>query len=120
MKLKPIVASLFMLGLVTSPFAMGKAVAGTVDTRVAQAIVDQNSVSVPVSSANWLDRISIAGMGNVVGIWGNHDFPGSFTELSTSTDLYVNNLNLFVNADLNSWTKVNVNLFYDGDRKSVV
>jgi hypothetical protein len=109
MKLKPVVASLFVLGLVSgSAFAAGN------QKPVQQAIVDGNSVISPVCSDNWFNRISIGGIGTFQAAWGNTDFPGSLMPTPHSTDLYVNNFNLLMNAVLNSWTKATLNLAYIG------
>ncbi len=107
MKLKPVVASLVMLGLMTPAFAKS-----TLASQ--QAIVDQNSALSPVCSEGWFNRISVGGIGSIVGIAGNHDPAGSFTYLNNGSDLYVNNFNLLVNANLSSWSKASLNLAYLG------
>lgn len=109
MKLKPVVASLVMLGLTAPAFAHSS------KTMVLQqAVVDQNSVISTVCPDGWFNRITLGGRGSVVGIVGNHDLPGSFTTLNTGTDLYVNDVNLLVNANLCCWSKFTLNLAYLG------
>lgn len=115
MKLKPVVASLIMLGLVAPAFAahhhkMGKAK----DVLAQQAIVDQNSPVNKVCGEGWFNRISVGGMASVVGVAGNHDLPGSFNNIGGGSDLYVNNANLLVDADLSKWSRASLNLAYMG------
>lgn len=109
MKLKPVVASLFVLGLVS-----GSALATGKQTLVQQAVVDNNSVTSPVCTDNWFNRISIGGIGSVVGTYGNTDPAGTLFPTAHSTDLYVNNFNILANAVINSWTKATLNLAYIG------
>lgn len=107
MKLKPVVASLVMLGLMTPAFGKGSAASQ-------QAVIDQNSVISPVCSEGWAHRITVGGLGSLVGVTGNHDPSGAFTNANNSSDLYANNLNLLVNADLSNWSKATLNLAYFG------
>lgn len=107
MKLKPVVASLVMLGL-TAPVLAKSSI---VDQ---QNIIDKNAVVSTICNDAWFNRITVAGRGNVVAMVGNHDFPGTFTRADNASDLYVNNLNLLVNAKLSDWSKATVNLAYLG------
>lgn len=107
MKLKPVVASLVMLGLMTPAFAKSSLTAQ-------QAIIDSNSVISPVCSEGWFNRVSVGGVGSVVGITGNHDPAGTFTYLNNGSDIYVNDFSLLVNANLSSWSKATFNLAYLG------
>lgn len=111
MKLKPLVASLFVLGLVS-----GSALAASGETIVQNAVVDQNSGSrlTQVCTDNWFNRVSVGGFGTIQATWGDTDPAGTFWPTNSSTDLYVNNFNVMVNAVLNSWTKATVNLAYVG------
>lgn len=111
MKLKPLVASLFVLGLVS-----GSALAANdpTETYIQQRIVEQNAVVSPVCPENWFNRISISGLGTFQATWGDRDPAGSFMTTGHSTDLYVNNFNIIGNAVLNSWTTATVNLAYIG------
>jgi hypothetical protein len=110
MKLKPVVASLFVLGLISGP-ALAKA---TGDHYVQQAVVEQNAVTSPVCTDNWFNRISIGGIADFVADWGNSDPAGSLFPTNHSTDLFVNNFNILANADINCWTKATLNLAYIG------
>lgn len=117
MKLKPVVASLVMLGLMSPVLAKNGAAAQ-------QAVIDQNSVTSQVCTDGWFNRIKVGGIGSVVGIYGDQDQPGTFgTRLDSenkfedtgpAADLYVNNFNLLLNADLSSWSKATLNLAYSG------
>lgn len=109
MKLKPVVASLFVLGLVS-----GSALAAGNQAIIQQSIVDQNAVISPVCADNWFNRISISGIGTIQATWADKDPAGTFWPTNHSTDLYVNNFNVIANAVLNSWTKATVNLAYIG------
>jgi hypothetical protein len=121
MKLKRVVASLIALGLATvatsGMAAQGKVMrsAGTKFV-TAQTIVDQNSTSVisQDNCVNWFDRITIGGKASGVAVWGNHYYPGAFTDLGHSSDLYLNNVNLIIGSKLNEWIKFSGNLAYNG------
>lgn len=120
MKLKPVVASLVVLGLSGSALAGGpiRGVPACNPNSPAvvqsQAIVDQNSVVSGIDSTNWFNRISVGGIASVVGIYSDRNWPmGGFLRDSGS-DLYVNNANLLVNATLTDWAKATVNLYYNG------
>ena len=110
MKLRPVVASLMFFGVISSVFAANQ------DTvAVQQMIVDQNSVVSPVASDNWFNRISIGGVGTLQGVYSSANPPdGTMASNSSSTDFYINNLNLLIGANLNSWAKASVNLLYFG------
>jgi hypothetical protein len=110
MKLKPVVASLVVLGLM-APALAHKPMKSVV---AQQAVVDQNSVISTVCSDSWFNRITIGGMGSVVGIAGNRDLPGSFANTGNSSDLYINNVNLLANVNLSNWSKFTLNLAYLG------
>ncbi len=107
MKLKPVVASLALLGLMTPVFAKSTLLSQ-------QAVIDQNSAVAPLCEKNWFERISVGGMGSVVGLFGDRDPVGTFASDKHGSDLYVNNLNLLVDAKLSSWSKATVNLAYLG------
>lgn len=105
MKFKPVVASLVMLGLMTPAFAkINKNIGSEL------AVVNQNSVISPVCSEGWFNRISVGGIGSIVGIAGNRDAAGTFGKDKNSTDLFLNNANLLVNANLSEWSKATVNV----------
>jgi hypothetical protein len=93
----------------------------------AQSIVDQNSATSVVPSFNWSDRISIGGLGNVDAYWGDRTPVGTLSPFITpapaaafgstkdSSDININNLNLFVDAKVSPWLKAHINLAYIGD-----
>lgn len=107
MKLKPVVASLVVLGLMTPAFAKSSVASQ-------QAVIDQNSVLTPVCQEGWFNRISFGGVADIMGVMGNHTPSGAYTDVGSSSDLYINNLNLLVNANLSNWSKASVNLAYLG------
>jgi hypothetical protein len=110
MKLKPVVASLVVLGVMSPVFAdPGKAVS------YQQSIIDQNSIVNTVCTEKWFNRVTLGGRGSVIGIYGDTNLPGSFVKtLGGSSDIYVNDAILLVGADLSSWAKFNFNLGYTG------
>ncbi len=92
----------------------------------AQSIVDQNSATSVVPSFNWTDRISVGGQANFDAYWGSrtpvgtlapfpNPFGGTAGSNSNSTDINVNNLNLFVDGKISPWLKAHINLVYLGD-----
>ncbi|MBU0743985.1 MAG: LbtU family siderophore porin [Gammaproteobacteria bacterium] len=107
MKLKPVVASLVLLGLMTPAFAKSNILSQ-------QAVIDQNSALTPLCTDGWFNRIQVGGLANIIGIAGDRDPAGMFKDTSNSSDLYLNNLNLLVNAKLSSWSKFSFNLAYLG------
>jgi hypothetical protein len=107
MRLRSVVASLIMFGSMAPVFAGD-------DSSVQQSAIDQNSIVSPICSEGWFNRISVGGVGSIIGITGNHDPAGAFTGIGNSYDVYVNNFNLLVNANLNNWSKVTLNLAYLG------
>jgi len=107
MKLKPVVASIVMLGLMAPALAKSSMASQ-------QAVLDQNSVISPVSCKGWFNRITIGGKASIVGALGSHSPAGMFQLNNASSDLYINNANLFFNATLSSWSKATLNLAYIG------
>lgn len=81
----------------------------------ANAVLNQNSAVNDNCTINWQDRVFVGGLINVDGIWSDRDpalLRGAFTNGSESTDLVVNNANLFVDAKVNNWVKAHMNLMY--------
>jgi hypothetical protein len=111
LKLKPVVASLVLLGLMAPAFARDGS-AKMIATQ--EAVVNQNSLINEVCSEKWFDRITIGGAASVAGILGNTDLPGQFSQTGNGSDLYVNNVNVLVDATLNKWSKATLNLAYWG------
>lgn len=136
MKLKPIVASLMLLGLTAPAFADAPAYsAGNNSSQIdamqaqlnqMQAIINQNSAGGFQSQCpDWVNRITVSGMLNVDAYFSNRTpnfgadpagsddtiFPAG-DELSHghTNNIDVNNANLFVDADVNCWTKVHFNI----------
>lgn len=115
MKLKPVVASLIVLGLMTPVFAKGYHHRHHIDGMSSQqATIDQNNVTSPVCPKGWFDRITVSGVGEFDAIVGNRDVAGTYTTSpdgkNTGSDLYLNNFNVLVNATLNEWSKVTLNM----------
>ena len=101
----------------------------TAQVNKAQATVDQNSATNDVSTFNWADRISVGGQANIDASYGNRTPMGGFGPSVTtpagdhfggsnknSSDLNINNVNLFIDAKINSWVKAHINLAYLGDQ----
>lgn len=107
MKLKPVVASVVMLGLMAPAFAKSSMASR-------QAVLDQNSVISPACSKGWFNRIMVSGKGSVVGALGSHSPVGMFQVNNSSTDLYVNDFTVILDAQLSAWSKATLNLTYFG------
>lgn len=79
------------------------------------AVLNQNTAVNDNCTINWQDRIFVGGLINVDGIWTDRSpalLRGAFTDDGDSTDLTVNNANLFVDAKVNNWVKVHTNVMY--------
>lgn len=116
LKLKPVVASLVLLGLMAPAFAYDTYDQHNHAKRVAnqEAVVNQNSFINEVCAEGWFNRVKVGGAVSAVGMWGNTNLPGMFAPSSDSTDFYINNINLFVDAAFSKWAKATVNLAYLG------
>lgn len=133
MKLKSVVASLIMAGLVSSPaFAATKdkvghrhRKAGVTNTRhnhvrnaAHEALVYQNNAKSPVSSFDWTNRIHLSGYINVDGRYGTRGPIGIvpvFHTCDESHELNVNNANIFVDAFINHCVTAHVGFAYVAD-----
>jgi hypothetical protein len=116
MKLKPLVTSLFVLGLVSGPVLaatsahalVGQQAKGTAldnQTIMAQEVLDQNSAVASVCNLNWQDRVFVGGFVYAQGAWGNRQPIGSFAEKGhdhSSTDMYAAG-SLYVDGVVNDW-----------------
>jgi hypothetical protein len=128
MKLKTVVASMVVLGgLSTSafatPFDINSAcptcnpanVADTSALTTANYILTQNQPG-GFYQCGWFDRIFLSGRINTDAYLSNRApiFTGFFGQqvTSRSSDLILNNANLFVDAVVNDWVKANVGLVY--------
>jgi len=126
MNLKPFVASMFILGLASSP-----ALANTYSAENTQAQLDAMKSKIAKMESiintngpgnfqqpNWFNRISISGQANLDARWGNRSpinfglGPDGVLRNQSATDLSVNNANLYFDAAVNNWTKVHVGLLY--------
>jgi hypothetical protein len=115
MNLKPFVASMFVLGLASS----SAAVASTDTQSQLNAMKDKIAKMESIIQTNqgggfqqpkWFDRISISGLANVDAFASNKQ-PADYTD-GFSTSLNLNNANLFIDANVNEWTKVHIGLMY--------
>lgn len=128
MKLKPIFASLMLLGLAAPAFADAPATASAstqsqIDAMKAQlnkmeAIVNQNSAGGFQQASDWTSRITVSGLMNVDAYASNTtpNFGLARTYGGHSNNLAVNNANLFVDALVNDWTNVHMGLAYSSNR----
>jgi hypothetical protein len=117
MKLKPIVASLMLLGLAAPAFAANSSTSAGNQAQLdemkaqlnkMQAVIDQNSAGHFQQLCDWFNRITLSGMVNVDGTYGNRS-PTRQSNGSVS-NLAVNNANIFLDAAVNDWTNVHLNL----------
>ena len=126
MNLKPFVASMFVLGLASSPaMAAGNNTEhmqmqlDAMKSKIAkmESVVNTNSAG-GFQQEGWFNRIKISGEANIDARWANRS-PINFglgadgrVRDQSATDLTVNNASLFVDATVNSWTSVHVGLLY--------
>lgn len=127
MKLKPIVASLMVLGLSAPAFAATSAAANDsaqvqLDAMKAQmskleALINSQSAGGFQQPADWMNRISISGLVNVDAAYSNQLFVFGQADSNNPSDgnrsnLALNNANIFVDATVNDWTKAHISLQY--------
>jgi hypothetical protein len=125
MNLKPFVASMFVLGLASSPAMASYSSENTqmqldaMKSKIAkmESIVNTNSAG-GFQQEGWFNRIKISGQANIDASWGNRS-PVSFgrgsdgvQRDSSAQDLTLSNANLLIDAAVNSWTNVHVGLLY--------
>ncbi len=144
MNFKPVVASLFALGLVTAP-AMAATQAKETNKQAKHAkhharhhahhgvkaeqrsssdyyahygVTDVNNAKSPVTTFDWVNRIHFSGMINVDAKYSSRGplgiVPGFFVHDST-TELNVNNANLFVDVDVNRCVTGHIGIAYVAD-----
>jgi len=131
MKFTKIFASLMVLGL-AAPVAFADAPAtasastqSQLDSMRAQlnkmeAIINQNNAGGFQQAADWTSRITISGLVNV-DAYASNTSPNFGLKSGTamgghSSNLSVNNANLFVDALVNDWTNVHMGLAYNSNR----
>ena len=83
MKLKPVVASLMMLGLM-APAAFAK-----VSLLSQKAVIDQNSPVMPLCATNWSNRVQVGGKGSIVGLFGNHIVQEAHLQILTTVQIFM-------------------------------
>ena len=132
MKLKPVVASLVVAGLISSPaLVTAKNLhqhhkhRGTTNTRplhgkfaAQEALVSQNNAKSSVSNFDWTNRIHLSGSVNVDARYATRGPLGIVPQFKMSDDahgLNVNNANLFVDADINKYVQAHVGFAYVAD-----
>jgi len=142
MKFKPMVASLFALGLISSPvLAANEAKEQTKHTkhherharhhhrhhaehRVAgefaaqEHFISTNSARSPVAAFDWVNRFHFSGLINVDGKYSTRAPLGTapgFRVNKDSSDINVNNANLFVDVDVNRLLTAHIGVAYVAD-----
>jgi hypothetical protein len=128
MNLKPIVAAMVVSGVVSAPaFAdtLTQVDSMRANTARMQAILDQNKSITGENLPDWFNRISIAGEMNIDGAIANrvptqvNEVPDSADPASESdlerkgaSDIFLNNVNLLVDAQVNDWVNTHVGFLY--------
>jgi hypothetical protein len=146
MRLKPVCASIILLGLSGTAFA---ATNSNVDVQnqlsgmqsqinQMEQTINQNNGGTQsgggtalqrklASCPNWYDSISVSGLINVDGILssrraefiqGNEGGPNHFFGDRSGSDLALDNADLFVDAQVNSWTKAHIGLNYQNNNNN--
>jgi len=131
MNFKPVVASLFALGLVSSPAVLAKNHTkhhkhrGVTTTRPLLGdyktqfdTMAHNNASSPVSSSNWTNRIHISGEVNVDARYASRGPIGIvpvFLMSDDSHEVNVNNANLYVDAHINRCVLAHIGIAYVDD-----
>lgn len=121
MKLKPIVASMILMGLTAPAFAASNYdTQSQLDSMKAQlakmeSVLKQNQSGGFGQSADWFNRITVSGMVNVDGYYANN-VPTTYSE-KNSNAAKLNNANLFIHALVNEWVTGDLNFSY-GDENS--
>lgn len=123
-KLKPIAASLLLLAVAAPAFADDSASSqAQLDQMKAQinkmqAVINQNSATGFQQPADWMSRITLSGLLNVDGTYGNRP-PIGFGSGSVS-NIAVNNANLLADAAVNDWTNVHINILDQSNLSSAI
>ena len=120
MNLKPIAASLLALGVVSSPM-----LASAAPVSHFTKVVTQNSPESTQAFANWANRVRLSGLVNVdfkaasrtSAVSQDRTVP-AYSEEENSSNLYVNNANLFVDGVVNKYVKAHVGLIYNADSET--
>lgn len=123
MKLKPTVA-LSILGLSGGLLFAGHAVALDGDVQAGsernaklESVLDRNQaqvVSFGQSKEDWFHNVSVSGKVNVDGSWANYTPTNTsiYDSNKTYSDMNIGSANLFLDGDVNCWTRVHVGLAY--------
>lgn len=121
MKLKQVVGSMFLLGLASaSAFAADDSTQAQLDSMKAQiakmeAAMNQNQPGGFQQADGWFNRITVSGQANVDGAYGTRSpvtFDNGVNGSKYVSDLFVQNANLYIDAQASDWTKVHVGLVY--------
>ncbi len=141
MNFKPVVASLFALGLISTPVLAAKeakeqtkhhkhherhaqhhhhnGVRAERGVNAAQDyFISTNSARSPVAAFDWVNRFHLSGMINVDGKFSTRAPLGTapgFRFHDDSSDINVNNANLFVDVDVNRWVSGHIGVAYVSD-----
>ena len=132
MKLRPLVTSLMVAGLISSPLmATAKNLhqhhkhRGVKTTRplmgnfgAQAALVSQNNAMSPVPSFDWTKRIHLSGYANFDAKYGSRGPLGIVPQFKMSDDsheLNVNNANVFIDAHINHYVNTHVGFAYVSD-----
>ncbi|MDX2164855.1 MAG: LbtU family siderophore porin [Gammaproteobacteria bacterium] len=142
MRLKPVVASIVLLGLSSTAFAATKsdvAVQNRLNSmqiqlnQLEQSINQNNGGTTTLggtalqkrlaSCPNWYDNISVSGLINVDGILSSRranfiDDGEHFFGNRSASDLALDNADLFVDARINSWTKAHIGINYQDNNNN--
>lgn len=147
MNFKPVVASLFALGLISTPVLAAKeakeqtkhhkhherhvvhhhhhqGVRAEHGVNAAQDyFISTNSARSPVAALEWVNRFHLSGMINVDGKYSTRAPLGSapgFRIHDEASDINVNNANLFVDVDVNRWVSGHIGVAYVSDSVNVI
>lgn len=138
MRLKPICASIILLGLSSSAFAVSNSNASVqAQLNSMQSQINQMELNISqnnggtqsgggtalqtrlASCPNWYDAISVSGLINVDGILASRSSTSINNDTAThynafqdnsASDLALDNADLFVDAQVNKWTKAHIGL----------
>src|SRR5689334_19016632 len=122
MKLKPIVASMILMGLTAPAFAASNYdTQSQLDSMKAQlakmeSVLKQNQAGGFGQSADWFNRITVSGMVNADAYYANKT-PTVYTGKSSNA-VKLNNANLFIHALVNEWVTGDIDFTY-GDTNSI-
>lgn len=99
--------------------AVTKAANEAIKSKIDQSysVLNQNSAQTQNKfGLNWKDRIFIGGLANFEASFSNTRPIGGFIKDENSSDINVNNANLFIDAKVNPWINAHLNLAYLRDQ----